>query len=248
MNNQHLLDRTKALKLYGLIDHWSDINKADWLPPLLQWEEKARTQRSLERRVHQAKLPPFKSIEQFDWSWPEKCDQALIMNCMQADFMSECINIILCGPNGVGKSTLACNIMQQTILQGHTAIFTTAGHMLNELASQESDQALKRRLRYYTQPALLCIDELGYLSYSHRHADLLFEIISRRYQNKSTMVTTNKPFAEWTDIFPNAACVVSMIDRLVHQSEIITIEAKSYRLKEAKEKSAKRLSKNNKQK
>ena len=112
--------------------------------------------------------------------------------------------------------------------------------MLNELASQDGDKALQRKLKYYTQPQILVIDEVGYLSYSNRYADLLFEIISRRYHKKSTVITTNKPFSEWSDIFPNAACVVSLIDRLVHRSEIINIEADSYRLKEAKEESAKR--------
>ena len=108
--------------------------------------------------------------------------------------------------------------------------------MLNELAALDSDSALRRRIKYYTQPQLLIIDEVGYLSYSNRHADLLFEIISRRYETHSTMITTNKPFNEWRDIFPNATCVVSIIDRLVHHSEVINIEADSYRLKEATEK------------
>src|SRR5471030_190164 len=112
--------------------------------------------------------------------------------------------------------------------------------MLGELASQDGNNALRRKLKYYTQPQILIVDEVGYLSYSNRCADLLFEIISRRYHKKSTVITTNKPFSEWNDIFPNAACVVSLIDRLVHRSEIINMEADSYRLKEAKEESAKR--------
>jgi DNA replication protein DnaC len=99
---------------------------------------------------------------------------------------------------------------------------------------------LRRKLKHYTQPQILIVDEVGYLSYSNRCADLLFEIISRRYHEKSTVITTNKPFTEWRDIFPNAACVVSLVDRLVHRSEIVNIEADSYRLKEAKEESAKR--------
>lgn len=126
------------------------------------------------------------------------------------------------------------------MLHGFNALFTTAGHMLNELAAQDGDNALRRRIKHYVQPQLLCIDEVGYLSYSNRHADLLFEIISRRYQEKSTIVTTNKPFSEWNQIFPNASCVVSLIDRLVHNSEIISIDAESYRLKEAKEQNLKR--------
>ncbi len=102
------------------------------------------------------------------------------------------------------------------------------------------DNALRRRLALYTRPRLLAIDEVGYLSYSNRHADLLFEIISRRYEEKATLITTNRPFSEWNEVFPNAACVVSLIDRLVHHSEIIQIEGESFRLKEAKERTEQR--------
>jgi DNA replication protein DnaC len=140
----------------------------------------------------------------------------------------------------VGKTTVAKNIAYQAIIQGHTVLFTTAGQMLNELAAQDGASALRRRLKRYAQPQLLLIDEVGYLSYSDRHADLLFEIISRRYEEKSTLITTNRPFAEWGELFPNAACVVSLIDRLVHNAEIIPFEGESYRLKEAKERAAER--------
>jgi DNA replication protein DnaC len=107
--------------------------------------------------------------------------------------------------------------------------------MLNELAACDGDMALQRKLRYYSAPDLLCIDEVGYLSYSNRHADLLFEIINRRYEIKSTIITTNRPFSEWGEVFPGAACVVSLIDRLIHNAEIVPLDADSYRLKEAKE-------------
>ncbi len=112
--------------------------------------------------------------------------------------------------------------------------------MLNDLAAQDGDNALRSRIKHYAQPQILIIDEVGYLSYSNRHADLLFEIIARRYEIKPTVVTSNKPFSEWNEIFPNASCVVSLIDRLVHHSEIMSIEAESFRLKEAKEQSIKR--------
>ena len=108
------------------------------------------------------------------------------------------------------------------------------------MAALDSDSALRRRLRHYAAPDLLVIDEVGYLSYSNRHADLLFELVSRRYETKSTLVTTNRPFAEWSQVFPNAACVVSLVDRLVHNAEVISIEGASYRLKEAKERSEQR--------
>ena len=144
------------------------------------------------------------------------------------------------GPNGVGKSMIARNIAHHAVMQGHSALFVNAAQMLGDLAAQDGDNALRRRLKHYAHPHLLIIDEVGYLSYANRHADLLFNIINRRYELKPTIVTTNRPFAEWSEVFPNAACVVSIVDRLVHHSEILVIEAQSYRMREAKERAARK--------
>ena len=135
---------------------------------------------------------------------------------------------------------LAKNLLHQAILRGHTARFTLASDMLHDLAAQDSSTQLTRRLRRYTTPAVLCVDEVGYLSYDSRYADLLFEVITRRYQQRATVLTTNKPFGEWNQVFPNAACVVTLVDRLVHRSEILNIAGDSYRLKEAQERAARR--------
>src|SRR3954471_24846270 len=132
------------------------------------------------------------------------------------------------------------NIAHQALTRGHTVLFTSAGQLLGDLCALDSDSALRRRLRHYARPHLLVIDEVGYLSYSNRHADLMFELISRRYQNRSTLVTTNRNFAEWREVFPNAACVVSLVDRLLHHAEIVSIEGDSYRLKEARERTEQR--------
>lgn len=159
---------------------------------------------------------------------------------MMTRFSSEATNVVLVGPNGVGKTTLARNLAHRAVIHGHTVLFTSAGQLLGDLAALDSDSALRRRLRHYAAPALLCIDEVGYLSYSNRHADLLFELISRRYEQKCTLVTTNRPFAEWREVFPNAACVVSMVDRLMHNAEIVAIDGDSYRVKEARERAEQR--------
>ena len=114
---------------------------------------------------------------------------------------------------------------------------------LHDLCALDSDSALRRRLRHYARPQLLVIDEVGYLSYSNRHADVMFELVSRRYQARSTLITTNLAFADWRQVFPNATCVVSLIDRLVHNAEIIAIDGESYRLKEARERTEQRARK-----
>jgi len=240
MKTDLLLQRAKELRLYGLVAHWDEIHAEAWTKDLILWEEKERSSRGLERRMNSANIGRFKPLTDFDWNWPKKCDRMAIEELMQLEFINEVNNLIFLGPNGVGKSMIAKNICYQAVIQGFTALFIGASQLLNDLTAQDGDNALGRRIKYYTQPTLLCIDEIGYLSYSNRHADLLFAIISRRYHQKPTLVTTNKSFSEWGEIFPNAACVVSLIDRLVHRSEIIEIDATSYRLKEAKEQSIKR--------
>jgi DNA replication protein DnaC len=240
MTTDSLLLRAKTLKLYGILAHWEEIVRTDWIESLILWEETERSHRGLELRLKNARLGSFKSLAHFDWNWPKKCDRETIEELMTLEFLKSATNIVLCGPNGVGKSTIACNIAHQAVLRGHSVLFTTAGCMLNDLTSQDGSNALQRRIKHYAKPSLLICDEVGYLSYSNRHADLLFEVISRRYEGKSTLITTNKPFSEWNEIFPNASCVVSLIDRLVHNSEIISIDADSFRLKEAKERALKK--------
>ena len=242
INSEQLQQQAIELKLYGLQLHWQELTEEQypWLERLFSWEQIERQQRSLERRLNNAKLGRFKPLHEFDWQWPTKIDQQAIHTLMQLDFLTTTSNIILIGSNGVGKSTIAQNLAYQAVMQGHTVLFTTAANMLGDLTAQDGDNALRRRLKHYARPRLLLIDEIGYLSYSNRHADLLFEIINRRYEQNSTVVTTNRPFAEWNEVFPNAACVVSLIDRLVHHSQIIAIEGESYRMKEAQERAAQR--------
>src|SRR6266404_6081270 len=239
-NPANLRERAAALRLHGLLTRWTEVGDADWVAQLIDWEEAERARRSLERRVRGSAIGAFKPLADFDWSWPSRCDRPAVDELMSLQFMAEATNAVLVGPNGIGKSTIARNLAHQALVHGHTVLFASAGQLLGELAAIDSDSALNRKLRHYANFDLLAIDEVGYLSYSNRHADLLFELTNRRYEKKSTIVTTNKPFAQWHEVFPNAACVVSLVDRLTHNAEIIALEGKSYRLKEAQERTERR--------
>lgn len=211
-----------------------------WFGRVLDIEDSERAKRSLKRRMDNARLGSFKPIADFDWDWPAECDRAAIEELFGFAFVEQAANVVLIGPNGLGKTMLLKNLAHQAVIHGYTARFTLASDMLHDLAAQDSSTALARRLRRYTTPQLLAIDEVGYLSYDARYADLLFEVVSRRYQARPILLTTNKVFGEWNQVFPNAACVVTLIDRLVHRSEIITLAGESYRLKEATERVAAR--------
>lgn len=234
-DHELLRERARKLGLYGIVNCWDEVGECEWIAQLLQIEEAERSRRSLERRIRNAKLGRFKPICDFDWSWPTKIDREVVEEVLGLGFLDEAANVILAGPNGVGKTTIAANIAHQALLKGHTVRRATASEMLNDLAAQDSSSALQRRLRRYVTPTLLVVDEVGYLSYDGHHADLLFEVISRRHEHKPIVLTTNRPFAEWDEVFPNASCVTALVDRLVHKAEIIAIEGESYRAKEARE-------------
>jgi DNA replication protein DnaC len=236
-----LRERLRRLGLFGLLAHWNEIAEASWLQTMVALEEQERRRRSLERRLKKACIGAFKPLADFDWAWPKKIDRDAVEELLSLRFIDEGANAVLLGPNGVGKTMILRNVAHQATLRGHTVRFTTASDMLADLAAQESSAALSRRLRRYAQPRLLCIDEVGYLSYDSRYADLLFEVVTRRYdEGRAIVLSTNKPFAEWSQVFPHAACVVTLIDRLLHRAELLDIEADSYRLKEAKERAVKK--------
>ena len=207
-----LKDRARALGLHGLLAHWGEVAERDWLAELIAWEEEERRARSLKRRLAAAQIGRFKPLADFDWEWPRRCDRMAVEDLMSLDFLDDAANVVLVGPNGVGKSTIAANLAHRAILEGHTVRFATAASMLGELAAIDSDTLLQRKLRFYARQHLLVIDEVGYLSYSNRHADLLFNIVSSRSRQNSTIITTNRPFSEWGEALEyRSDCAVSPI-------------------------------------
>jgi DNA replication protein DnaC len=232
--------RARRLGLYGLLSDWAAVANQPWLEEVLQREEAGRKQRSLERRIIASRIGRFKSMADFDYAWPKNLDREQLDELFSLNWVQAATNVILVGPNGVGKSMIAQNLVYQAVIRGATARFITASELLNDLSAQDGPAALQRRLRRYASFQLLALDEVGYLSYNHRHADLLFELVARRYDSKSILITTNKPFAEWNEVFPTAASVVALIDRLVHRAEIVQVDGDSYRLKEAKDAAARK--------
>jgi len=231
----------KKLRLFGCLAHLDELENEPWLARLITLETEERTRRSLENRTRIAGVGSFKPICDFDWKWPKKIDRPLVEDLFTNRYIAEGANVVILGPNGVAKTMLLKNLASAALHAGHPVLVRSASDLLADLAGQESSVARARRLRAYVQPAVLCIDEVGYLSYDSRHADLLFEVVTRRYEkNKSIVLTTNKPFAEWPSVFPNAACVVTLVDRLLHRAELVVIEGDSYRLREAQERQQRR--------
>jgi DNA replication protein DnaC len=227
--------RLRALKLHGLLAHLDEVRDQPWLTHLLDWEEHERARRGLERRLRRARLGAFKPMADFDWDWPKKIDRPHVDDLFRLDWLASATNVVLAGPNGIGKTMIAKNLAYQAVLAGASVLALTASELLNSLADQATSQSLQRRLAAVCRPQLLVLDELGYLSYDSRHADLLFEVVSRRYLQRPILLTTNKAFSEWGEVFPNATSVVTLVDRLVHRCELLAIDGESYRLKESKE-------------
>lgn len=241
---EHIKERLSTLGFYGLSSQLDDIvalaTKNKYSPRQLvehvaEIELVERGRRSLERRSTRSRIGRFKPMADFDWGWPKKIDREAVESALQLDFLEGARNVILVAPQGLGKTMIARNICHQAVLKGHSALFMSASQCLLDLSSQDSARGLERRLKHYCRPAVLCLDEIGYLSYDNRNADLLFQLISRRYETKSIILTTNLKFSDWPTVFPNATCTTALIDRAVHRSEIIVIEGDSYRLREAEE-------------
>ena len=209
---------------------WSPVQV---LEELVRAEHQDRAQRSLERRLAQARLGPFKPMADFDWAWPKTVERAAVERVLGLGFLDRAENVVLAAPSGLGKTMLAKNVAHQAVLQGYSVRFVTAADLLLDLGGQETSRTLERRLRHYVEPRLLCIDEVGYLAYDNRAADLLFQVVSRRYERRSILLTTNLAFKDWGTVFPNATCATALIDRLIHHVDIITITGESYRRREA---------------
>src|SRR3974377_1977252 len=191
-----------------------------------------RAPRSVERPLRLARIGRFRPMADFDWHWPKKIDRPTIERALTLDFIPEARNFILLGSNGLGKTMIAQNIAYAAVQAGYTVLFRTASDILADLHC-DSPQILRRRLQRFARPDLLVIDELAYLSYDDDAADLLYELVSRRYERHSIVITTNKAFKEWNTVFPNATSIATLLDRLTHHADVTLLEGQSYRVRES---------------
>ena len=228
----------------NLDDFLARATKARWSPhqmleQLVQSEAAERSRRSLERRLRLSGIKSFKPMADFDWAWPTKIERDVIERALTLDFLQEGRNLVLVGTNGLGKTMIAQNIGHAGVMAGSSVLFRSAPALLEELHRQ-SPEGRRRKLRGYAGVGLLCIDEVGYLSFDDKAADLLYEVINRRYERKSVIVTTNRPFKEWNEVFPNATCIATLLDRLLHHADVTVIEGDSYRVRESQQETAAR--------
>jgi len=210
--------------------NWTQL---DFLNRLVENETLRRKDRATQRRVQGARFPVIKTLEQFNWAWPKKINRAHVQNLFRLSFLQAKANVIFLGGAGLGKTHLATALAYEGCLAGHTVLFTTAVDIVNTLAAAQSTHRLKAELKKYISPSIVLVDELGYLPIDKTGADLLFQVFSQRYETGSTIVTTNQAYKNWAKVFNNDATLTSaVLDRLLHHAETITIEGRSYRMKD----------------
>lgn len=241
-DEQQLTQQLKALYLSFLAEHYQPLAdeaaRAQWTPVqylarLLEGETQRRHDRHIARRIAAARFPVIKTLDQFNWNWPKKINQAQVQNLFRLAFLQDKASVIFIGGVGLGKTHLATALGHAACLQGHAVLFTTAVEAINTLTAAHAQSRLKAELKKFLAPTLLVMDELGYLPIDKNGADLLFQIISGRYEKGSTVITTNQPYKNWARIFNNDATITSaVLDRLLHHAETIVMEGRSYRMKD----------------
>lgn len=235
---QHL----EYLKLPYLLRHHADLARqcaehhwdhVEYLRRLIEGQYTERRQRIIERRVKAARFPVLKTLEQFQWDWPKKINRLQVQHLFRLEFVPQKANVVFLGTVGVGKTHLATALGYAACQEGHSVLFADAIGVINDLAAAQKRGLLKRQLRKYLCPDVLLLDEIGYLPIDQHGADLLFQVISQRYERGSLIVTTNKPFKQWASIFNNDGTIASaVLDRLLHHAETVVIEGPSYRMKD----------------
>ena len=244
MNDDDLKKCLNSLKLPYTRDNYEIVGNSaarkkwthvHYLAELIKQESNLRQDRIIQRRIRMARFPVVKTLDQFNWSWPKKINQAQIQNLFRLKFIEDKSNVVFIGGVGLGKTHLASALGYQACLKGNTVLFASAIDTINNLVAAQHAGTLKQELKKHLRPSLVILDELGYLPIDKNGADLLFQIISGRYERGSIVITTNRVFKDWSQIFNNDSTLTSaLLDRLLHHTEAVVVEGKSYRMKTVK--------------
>ncbi len=217
--------------LRALLDemHKKKISPTQVCEQIVAAETRERARRNLDRRARFAALGSISSIDTFDWAWPKAIDKDLVDKLLTLAFVDDNENVLLRGPSGLGKTTIAKNLGHLALQKGLRVRFTTIAAMLTDIGKQDGFLAMERRMRRYTQPQLLILDELGYVPHGARGADHLFNIISQRHEHAATVITTNLAYKKWGDVFDGAASINAAVDRFAQHCHVVDIDGDSYR-------------------
>ena len=235
-----LLERLKMEHLLPQLDGVceqaakSDLDYQGFLARALETEWRGRQQRGIEMRLRMARFPWIKTLDQFDFECQPSLDRKVVRELAGMSFVEQAENVVLLGPPGVGKTHLAIALGVPAVEAGSSVLFLTLETLMGRLIRARHENRLERTLQQFTYPRLLILDEVGYLPLSREEASLFFRLLVRRYERGSLIVTSNKSFADWGEIFNDHVLATAILDRLLHHATTLNIKGKSFRLREKK--------------
>ena len=233
LTNLHLPFLKEHCQPFAAAAAKNSLTHLDYLAQLIEGEDARRADRAVARRIQAARFPVIKTLDSFRWDWPKKINRLQIQDLFRLQFVANKANVILLGLVGLGKTHLATALGYAACQQGMNVLFANAIDVINTLSEAQTKGSLKSELRKYTTPSLLVLDEVGYLPIDQRGADLLFQVISARYERGSIVLTTNKAYKQWSSIFNGDSTITSaVLDRLLHHGETVIIEGSSFRMKD----------------
>jgi DNA replication protein DnaC len=238
MELSHLLDKLKMEHLEAQLEAVCEqaaareLDYKTFLGQALETEWQGRYQRGIEARLRQARFPWLKTLEQFEFDFQPSLDRRQVRELAGLGFVERAHNVILLGPPGVGKTHLAIALGVKAVEAGYSVLFLTLEQLMTRLMKALNENRLERSLQQLVYPKVLIIDEIGYLPLSHTEASLFFRLIVRRYERASLIITSNKSFLDWGEVFNDPVLATALLDRLLHYSTTLNIKGESYRLKE----------------